>query len=219
MKIDLHTHSYYSYDALCSPRKMLKAAQVKGLDGIAITDHDTTKGWDDAIKAAKGLNMLIVLGEEIKTKQGDVLGLFLTKEIKGKGEDAVKVIKEIKEQGGVAIIPHPFHYGQRFKEDLNKCKDLIDGIEVFNARLPFGGADKKALAYAQENNLTMTAGSDAHFYAGVGYAYTIVEGVSNLDEFKKGILAGQTKTKGSKAPLLYAAIPALAKIKNCFIKN
>ena len=198
---------------------MLQAAQAKGLDGIAITDHDTTKGWDDAIKAAAELNMLIVLGEEIKTKQGDVLGLFLNKEIKGKGEDAVKVIKEIKEQGGIAIIPHPFHYGQRFKEDLKKYKDLIDGIEVFNARLPFGVNDKKALDYAKENNFTMTASSDAHFYAGVGYAYTVVEEANNLDEFKAGILKGQTKTKGSKAPLLYAIIPALAKIKNYFIKT
>ena len=219
MKIDLHTHSYYSYDALCSPRKMLKEAQTKGLNGLAITDHDTVKGWDDALKAAAELNMLIILGEEIKTKQGDVLGLFLNKEIKGKGEEAVKVIKEIKEQGGVAIIPHPFHSPEQFKDDLKKYIDLIDGIEVFNARRPFSGPDKKAFAFAEENNLAMTAGSDAHFYAGVGYAYTIVEEANNLDEFKTGILNRKTKTKGSKAPLLYAAIPAIAKIKNYFIKN
>lgn len=218
MKIDLHTHSYYSYDGLCSPRKMLKAAQAKGLDGIAITDHETSKGWDDARTAAAELNMLIVLGEEIKTKQGDILGLFLKQEIKGKGEDAAKVIREIKAQGGIAIIPHPFHPPEQFKADLRGYKDLIDGIEVFNARLPFRGPDKKALACAKENDLGMTAGSDAHYYAGVGYAYTIVEGASSLEEFKQGILQKQTKTEGRKAPLGYLIAPMLGKIKNCFKK-
>ena len=214
MKIDLHTHSYYSYDGYCSPKEMLEQALKKGLEGIALTDHDTTKGWDDALKAAKELNGTVILGEEIKTRQGDVLGLFLKRGTKGKGKDADEVLREIKAQGGVAIIPHPFHCCERFKDDLRKYKGLVDGIEVFNARLPFSKADKQALAFAQENDFAKTASSDAHYHAGVGYAYTIAEEAKSLEQFKKAILERKTKTEGAKAPLAYLIFPLLAKIKN-----
>ena len=210
MKIDLHCHSYYSYDGVCPPRKMLKTALKKGLDGIAITDHDTDKGWDEAIKAAKELNIFVILGEEIKTREGDILGLFLKQETKGKGEDSIKVIKKIKAQGGIAVIPHPFHFCESFKADLRKYVDLIDGIEVFNARLPFSFADKKALEFAKKYNIAMTGGSDAHYHSGIGDAYTFAK-ANNLEEFKAAILRKETKAEGKKSPLRYFIFPALAK--------
>lgn len=211
MKIDLHTHSCYSYDGFSSPREMLLVAREKGLNGIALTDHNTTKGWDETLITAKELNMLIVLGEEIKTERGDILGLFLKEEIKSR--QAEEVIKEIKAQGGLVVIPHSFHFFERFR-GLEIYKELLNGIEVFNARLPFSGADKSALAFAQKNSLAMTAGSDAHYCAGVGYAYTIVEAAENLEEFKTGILEKRSVAEGQKSPLFHLIFPLLGKIKS-----
>ncbi len=211
MKIDLHCHSYYSRDGISSPKKLIKTALKKGLDGIALTDHDTTKGWPAAIKAAKKLGAVLILGEEIKTKQGDILGIFLRKEINGKGKDAGLVIAEIKKQQGIVVIPHPFHFHEKFRDDLEKYVDLIDGIEVFNARLPFKSADEKALKFARKYNLAITAGSDAHCYKAIGYAYTEAK-AKNLEEFKKAILKKKTKTEGKKAPLFYLIFPLLAKL-------
>ncbi|MFH1657378.1 MAG: PHP domain-containing protein [bacterium] len=211
MKIDLHTHSCYSYDGLSSPREMLLVAREKGLAGIALTDHDTTKGWDEALVAAEELKMLIVLGEEIKTERGDILGLFLKEEIKSRR--AEEVIKEIRAQGGLVVIPHSFHFFERFC-GLEMYKELLDGIEVFNARLPFYRADESALVFAQKNNLAMTAGSDAHYCSGVGYAYTTVKTAENLEEFKAGILEKRSLAEGQKSPLFHLIFPLLGKIKS-----
>ena len=109
MKIDLHCHTYYSNDALSSQYDVIKEALKKGLNGVAITDHDTISGWKDAVKAANELNAFVILGEEIKSNEGDILGLFLKEEIKMKGCSTVQIINEIHRQEGLAIIPHPFH--------------------------------------------------------------------------------------------------------------
>lgn len=218
MKIDLHCHSFYSNDGFSSPEKLIKSAIKKGLDGIALTDHNTISGWKEAIEGAKKLNALLILGEEIKTKRngkivGDVLGLFLKKEIKAKEPE--KVMKEIKEQEGIVIIPHPFHPLERFRENLEKYLELIDGIEVLNSRLPFSFFDKKALDFAQKHNLSIVSGSDAHFYKFVGTAYTIAE-AKTLEEFKEAILKRKTRIEGKKSSFLGLILPSLARIKNTF---
>ncbi|PIP24003.1 MAG: metal-dependent phosphoesterase [Candidatus Nealsonbacteria bacterium CG_4_10_14_0_2_um_filter_38_17] len=207
MKIDLHCHSYYS-DGISSPYKLIKGALKKGLDGIAITDHGTMRGWREVKKTADN-GLFLIPGEEISTKQGDILALFLRKEINGEGKDITEVAKEIKNQKGIVIIPHPFNRPKRF-EKLENYLDIIDGIEVLNARWPFVSPDKKALSFAKHNNLAMTGGSDAHYYKEVGYSYTRAENAKNLDDFKNAILKKQTKAEGKKAPLRYLSLRPLA---------
>ena len=87
MKIDLHCHTKYSYDSNSDIEKIIIEAKKKGLDGIAITDHDNTNGWDEAIELGKKHNFLIILGEEIKSNKGDILGLFLKEKIEGRKKD------------------------------------------------------------------------------------------------------------------------------------
>ena len=209
MKIDLHCHSYYSNDGISSPERLIRTALQKGLDGIAITDHNTIAGWKEAIEAAKKLDAVLILGEELKTKEGDILGLFLKRGIKAK--TFLGAIKEIKNQGGIAVIPHPFHFISKFKGNLENYKNLIDGIEVFNARGFFGG-DRKAFKFAKKNDLAETAGSDAHYHKCVGDAFTIVEKAKNLEDFKKGILERKTKIQGKKTFFFYLIYPFLARI-------
>ena len=210
MKIDLHCHTCYSSDALSSPYNVIKEALKKGLDGIAITDHDTTSGWNDAIIAAKELNAILILGEEIKSSKGDILGLFLQEEIKMKGYSPEEVIKEIHRQGGLAIIPHPFYKPGGFKDDIKKYN--VDGIEVFNAKRPISGPDKKAFNFARQNNLIMTAGSDCHNAGACGYAY-VECGAKDLNEFKEKLVKKQVKIHGKKAPLFYAFTSLLKKLQ------
>lgn len=207
MKIDLHCHSFYSKDAISSPRKLIKSAKEKGIDGIALTDHDTIKGWEEAKKSAKEFGIFLILGEEIKTKKGDILGLFLEKEIKSK--DTIRVIKEIKAQGGLVIIPHPFFFPEHFKDNLEKYLDLIDGIEVFNARCFFQRANEKALNFAKKYDLAPIGASDAHYSKDVGNGITVAE-VKNLIEFKEAILKRKINFEGKKSPFYSLFFPFLA---------
>jgi predicted metal-dependent phosphoesterase TrpH len=202
MKIDIHCHSYYS-DGLSSPRQIAREIARKKLDGFSLTDHETTKGWQEAKETAKELGLLFVEGEEIKTKQGDILALFIKEEIKGKGKDVLEVIKEIKKQEGIVVIPHPFHFYLRFKDDVKKYLSFIDALEVLNGRSFLKKPDLKALKLAQEKNISQAGGSDCHYFKEAGSAYTLIEDVQNLGEFKKGILEKRSKAQGEKAPLRY----------------
>ena len=211
MKIDLHCHTKYSYDSSSEIEKLIIEAKRKGLDGIAITDHDNINGFEEAIQLGIKHNFLIVLGEEIKSNKGDILGLFLNKKINGYKKDPRWIMEEIKKQNGLVVIPHPFHYGEGFKDNLENYLDIIDGIEVFNARKPFKEPDEKALKFAEKHNIAMTAGSDSHYYKGVGYGYTEAN-TKTIEDFKDAIIKKEVLIKGSKSPIYQIFIPFLTKI-------
>lgn len=216
MKIDCHNHSYWSKDGLSSPEKLIKEALKKGLDGIAITDHDTIDGWPEAIEAAKKLNSFLILGQEITTEKGDLLGLFLVKKVESRKFS--EAAREIRKQGGVAILPHPFHYPENFQGKIKDFVKEIDGLEVFNSRGPISFFDRKARQLAEAHNLAFFGGSDAHSKQMSGNAYTEAE-AATLDEFKKAILAKKIKAFGKKSSWLYLFAPTLAKIISSVFPN
>lgn len=211
MKVDTHIHTNYSKDGMSGIKDIVLAARKKGMDAIAITDHNSIEGWEEAKRISQELNFPIILGDEINSKQGDIIGLFLKEKIQGKKKEAKFVMEEIKKQGGLVIIPHPFHGPLSFKGDLTNYLDLIDGIEVINGRRPFKDPDKKALEFAKKHNLAMTGGTDAHCAQAVGDAYTKCE-ANNLEEFKRAIVNKKTKGFGKKSNPLYILAPTFAKL-------
>lgn len=193
-KIDLHTHSFFSGDGVSSPEQLITAAREKGLDGFAITDHNSCDAAaymiEKGLMRADGIpvdNFLVVPGVEVTTAEGHLLciGASLPNAPSLKGRPAREVCEIIHEQGGLAIPPHPydlFRAGIRF----HALETLpIDALEVFNAATTLRRYNLLAFKYAQLRKLPMTAASDAHHYAAVGTAYTIL----NTDDFSvKGIL-------------------------------
>jgi predicted metal-dependent phosphoesterase TrpH len=196
IKIDLHCHSFFSGDGVSSPEQLIEAARAKGLDGFAITDHNTCDAvkylMDRGYMRPDGLpvdNFLIVPGVEVTTAEGHLLciGAVLPNL---KGRPAFEVCNLIHEAGGVAIPPHPFDiFRAGIRENVLKTLQ-IDGIEVFNAATTLKRYNRMAYDYAIDHALPMTASSDAHHYAVIGTAYTILE----TDNFSvAGVLAQVVK--------------------------
>jgi len=220
MKADLHVHTFYSYDSTASPKEMVEAAILKGIDCLVICDHGEVKGSLEAIEAAIEKPILIIPGIEVKTKGGDILGLNVKELIPNK-LSAKETIKRIKEAGGLAIIPHPFGWFCSFREDLKNLINDVDGIEALNASL-FGG-NEKALVFAKKYGLPFTVGSDAHFPNFVGRAYLEIPGQNlSAEEVIERIKNKNVKIGGGEANFFEKLIDHskrnLAKLKSIGIR-
>lgn len=211
-KVDIHVHTWYSKDALCKPKEIVKYAKKRGLDGIAITDHNTTKGWKETKKEAKKYNLFFIPGEEVKVFLhqvflGELLCLFLQEEIKP--GNVFEIIDKVKEQDGVVVLSHPFDFGRGFKKPELIAKE-IQGVEVLNGKNFFKKSVKKADRFAEKYNLSKLGGSDAHICREVGKTFTFAD-VSGLEEFKKAVLKGKIGFFGKTNPV-YRSLGPLVKI-------
>ncbi|MEM2282056.1 MAG: PHP domain-containing protein [Candidatus Hadarchaeales archaeon] len=210
MRVDIHIHSVYSRDAIPTPREIIQFAKKKGLSGVAITDHNSVEGG----RIGRKLDPKFVIpGIEIRTREGDVLGLGLTKLIP-KGMSVEETVERIREEGGVAVAAHPYARLRAGVGDLVKRVDF-DAIEVLNAHLL--SRNPKALKVCQELGKSMCAGSDAHVLEDVGNAYTEAE-ASSLEEFLECLRKGKTKVFGT-LPSLWGEIRSMMKRRVAKIKR
>ena len=173
MKADLHIHTNFSYDGLPSPKEVVEMALSKKIDCIAVCDHGEMKGAIEAQEFAKGKRILIIPGIEIKSKEGDILGLNLKEKIPDK-ISAKETIEKIIKFGGLPVIAHPFDFFLAFPE-IEKYGSFFQekgvAIEVFNASLFFNFSNLEAQEFAKKYNLPFTAGSDSHCVEFIGKAY------------------------------------------------
>jgi hypothetical protein len=167
VKYDFHVHSIYSYDSLSPLKHVIKGAKKKGLNGLAITDHETIKGATIA-KEFTTSNFDIIVGSEIKTDLGDVIGLFLSTEIKSR--TFLDVVDEIRDQNGFVILPHPYKTFNNIPDDV---VNSVDALEVLNGRINCE-LNKKARNYSTLKNIMVTGGSDAHLMRHIGQVYTSI---------------------------------------------
>jgi predicted metal-dependent phosphoesterase TrpH len=193
IKIDLHVHTCYSLDSLITPREVVTYSRRRGLDGVAITDHNTLKG---TLRLKTG-SIIIVPGIEISTLNGHLLGLNVNTPIAAK-LDIEETICRIHEAGGIAVAPHPFAF---YKSPPSRQINSYDAIEVMNASsTPFQLLTSLSKKFAARLGLPQTAGSDSHYAPEIGAAYTIVEADPDVDEIVGAIKKGATVPEGNAIP-------------------
>jgi predicted metal-dependent phosphoesterase TrpH/glycosyltransferase involved in cell wall biosynthesis len=190
---DLHLHTAWSHDCGIPTADLLDHAETEGLGAIAITDHNVFGGALEAVELARGRDLLVIPGEEVKTAdQGEVIGLFLSEEIP-RGRSFAETVAAIRAQDGVVYLPHPFDRMHAIPDaaTLHRHRDELDVVEVYNARLLFEAYNDEALRFARKYDLTMGAGSDAHVLQGVGTGVTRMRAFEGREEFLASLRTGQ----------------------------
>jgi predicted metal-dependent phosphoesterase TrpH len=182
---DLHMHTSWSHDCSIEVDELLDHAEAEGLGAIAITDHNVFGGAREAVERARGRDLIVIPGEEVKTDdQGEVIGLFLRDEIP-RGMSFSETVAAIREQEGVVYLPHPFDrmHAIPFPATLHRHLHELDVLEVYNARLLFEGYNDEALRFARKYGLPAGAGSDAHVLQGVGTGALRMRAFEGAEEF------------------------------------
>jgi predicted metal-dependent phosphoesterase TrpH len=192
-RADLHLHTCYSPDSRLSLQEVLRRCPEAGIDCLAVTDHGTVEG---ALRVREMATFSVIVGEEVMTTEGEMLGFFLEKTVPS-GLSAARTVELIREQGGLVGVPHPFDRFYRSclkRETLMALLPQVQFIEGFNARSIFQRG--KAQDFARGHGLVMTAGSDAHTPAEVGRAYVEMPPFQGpqgfLESLGKGRIVGRT---------------------------
>lgn len=210
LRIDLHLHTDGSRDCLSDPEEVLERALELGYGRIAITDHDRVHV---ARRMAEAHPDLVIPGEEIKTAEGvDIIGLYLRDEIP-KGTPSEETIGQIREQGGIPYLPHPYARGKGGGGAYaDRLAPLCDVVEVFNARLHAQSLNEQAVDLAIRHGTLRGAGSDAHTVAEVGNAFVDLPDHPNRPDALRAALA-QGRTGGHEASRLVHLASTWAKVR------
>jgi hypothetical protein len=183
-------------------QNLVAAAERRGLDCLALTDHNTMDGVKELQKIA---SFQVIPGEEIKTPYGEIIGLYLQEAIPG-GLSPQETCARIKEQGGLVIVPHPFdltrpsHLGEPWLESV---LPYIDALEVRNARVIFPWHNTQAVRFARRHNLPATAGSDAHMAMEVGQVRVEMPAFAGAEDLLGALRQGRVLGRLS-SPLVHA---------------
>jgi hypothetical protein len=187
INIDLHVHTNYSRCAILKPAEIEPLALKRGLDAVAITDHNTIDGALEVKNHAKKIK--VIIGEEIKTTKGEIIGYFLNEQIPP-FLTPEETIKEIKRQGGLVSVPHPFDRLRSSRleaETLEKILPNLDMIEIFNSRDILTGQDFGLIEKACQMGAVPVAASDAHLRVEVGRSYLTMEAFDGPEDFLKNL--------------------------------
>jgi len=195
-KADFHIHSHFSGDCITSLDQIIRTCQKRKINCIAVTDHNEVEG---ALQLKKIAPFYVIVGEEVLTTSGEIMGLFLTKKIP-RDLPVDEVIKRIRDQGGLICAQHPF---DKLRSDalqadtMEKIKDRIDMVEIFNARTALKRTTEMAREFALSNHFPATAGSDAHAAFEIGNAYVEMPEFTDQSDFIQALKQG--KVFGHKA--------------------
>ncbi|MGF7117802.1 PHP domain-containing protein [Methanobacterium oryzae] len=206
MKYDFHIHSKYSSDGFLDPKKIVKIAIKRGLNGIAVTDHDTIKGGLKT-KEYETEDFKVIIGSEVSTTKGEIIGLFLEQEIKS--VEYYEVVDEIKAQNGIVVVPHPFDNWRNSASLTKEDYKLVNNIEIFNSRCVEDKYNQKASLFAKNNNLSVIGGSDAHFANEIGNAGIIIE----TNDPRNAILKNNLKVFGKRSTPLNHVLTKILKMR------
>jgi predicted metal-dependent phosphoesterase TrpH len=215
MKLDLHIHSQYSEDGIGSPKEIIKVLQKKGLQGMAITDHNNVEGGLQAKKVAPK-DFVVIPGAEISTKKGHIIALDIKENIK-KNLSVEETVEKIIDIGGVPTVAHLFRSMSGIKVNiLKEIHQKIPAIEVFNSCSDLR-TNLKTMKIAKNFNLGGVGGSDSHIPEYVGYAYTLIDSTDyNTDSVLSEINKKKSWGEGNVLPLDYRTQRMIKSIKQYF---
>jgi hypothetical protein len=199
--VDLHMHTDHSGDCATPVEVLLATARQQGLGAIAVTDHNEISGAVEAQAKAEGIK--VIVGEEVKTaSQGEVIGLFLTEKIP-RGLSLAETVAEIRRQGGLVYVPHPFdrlHAVPDYEHLLGILQD-IDAIEVYNPRVAIGAFNEEAARFAAKYRILAGAGSDSHVAQGLGSVRVRMRDFDGPEQFLASLVDAEIHTRPTS--LLY----------------
>lgn len=187
-KTVIHIHTDYSFDSNFAPAELVRCARDEGVDVLAVTDHDTIAGALETQRLA-GDDLQVVIGAEISTADGHLIGLFLNDDIPA-GLSALETARRIRRMGGVVLAPHPFctladaNVGGGVLEEL---RPLLDGVEVFNAQNPYPPHDKAARRWSVATGVAAYAGADTHIRGFLSAAHQMLPAFRTADEFRQAL--------------------------------
>ncbi|HEX9258955.1 MAG TPA: PHP-associated domain-containing protein [Acidimicrobiales bacterium] len=183
VRVDLHSHTMWSGDSTTTPDELEQAVRDSGIDVLCVTDHNAVKG---ALELAGRLPCRVVVGEELRTHAGEIIGLFLTERVPF-GISAREAAERIRAQGGIVYVPHPFDPMRRNLAEPALVElaeaGLLDAIEVLNAKTSLGHLNDRAAAFAHDYDLLAGAGSDAHVPDALGAAFVEMPDFEGPREF------------------------------------
>jgi predicted metal-dependent phosphoesterase TrpH len=187
VRVDLHSHTMWSGDSTTTPEEIERAVSESGIDVLCITDHHAIEG---AARLADRLPCRVVVGEELKTHAGEIIGLFLTEHLPF-GLAPREAAQAIRAQGGIVYVPHPFdpmrrNLSEPALDDLTGA-GLVDAIEVINAKTSLKSLNARAAEYARTHSLLAGAGSDAHVPDALGAAYVEMPDFDGPEEFLRAL--------------------------------
>ncbi len=207
--VDLHMHTDHSSDCATPVDVLLATAREEGLGAIAVTDHNEVSGAIDARAKAEEYGVKVIVGEEVMTAhQGEVIGLFIEEKIP-RGMTLGETIAEIKRQGGLVYVPHPFdrmHSVPDYEHLLAVVED-VDAIEVFNPRIAIPAYNEEAVRFAGKYRIVGGAGSDAHVAQGLGSLRIRMRDFDGPEEFLASL--ADADIVGRPSSLYYAQVQAL----------
>ena len=198
LKGDLHMHTCFSADCDTPPEVVVRRCVAAGLNCIAITDHNSIRG---ALEVRELAEFMVIVGEEVRSSRGDIIGLFLEQEIP-KHLSPLETVHRIKEQGGLVLVPHPIdsiRRGPLPRTALQEILPYVDLIEVLNARTILRRDVARCYRLAEETSITPVAVSDAHTPGELGSAYMELDGfdgsaLSLKSALKYGTIVGHRST-------------------------
>jgi predicted metal-dependent phosphoesterase TrpH len=196
LRVEFHCHTNASIDSLISAQKLIDRCRKIGIDRVVVTDHNSIAG---ALRAKEIAPDLIIIGEEIRTRKGELLAAFVKEEIP-KDLAPREAIERLRKQHAFISVSHPFdtlRSGAWTYDDLIDIVPFVDAIEIFNSRCLFETFNAEAREFAERHSMAGTVGSDAHTLPEIGRASMLLNDFSDAESFKNALESADFKLKRS----------------------
>lgn len=219
---DFHCHTRFSRDSILREETFIRKAIERGLTHVCVTNHNNVEGAiavrDKAIELGLQDQLTVILGEEVSTADGEVVGIFLTKTIP-RGLSANETADEIHRQGGLVSIPHPFDPFRQSHIKPGPLRNLadvgkIDAIEVFNSRITIQSHNAQAAAFAAQYGIPGIACSDSHSAFEIAMCFNSLPPFDSAEQLKAGL--PQNEWHGSRSSTFIHLTTRFAVWKNLF---